>query len=114
MYEPPLSLPRALPIEEDPRHRVEGLARILRVVVAFEIGAVVALVGLDRRAGAGEKAVAIARLRHRQDHRLRLDADRVVGGDRARLAVAGERSEEHTSELQSPLRRSSADFCLEK
>src|SRR3546814_9389087 len=40
----------------------------------------------------------------------------VVGGNRAAAAVGGvvERSEEHTSELQSLMRNSYAGFCLKK
>src|SRR3546814_4446024 len=46
---------------------------------------------------------------HRQAGLARVAAGRVVG-----MAIAGDRSEEHTSELQSLMRISYAVFCLKK
>src|SRR3546814_2439724 len=45
---------------------------------------------------------------------LRLARQPVARPQRARGAVAEVRSEEHTSELQSLMRNSYADFCLKK
>src|SRR3546814_3877968 len=62
---------------------------------------------------------ALGHHRHAQ-HDLRLPAGQVSGDDGAREAVAalrrriGQRSEEHTSELQSLMRISYAVFCLKK
>src|SRR3546814_10849020 len=53
------------------------------------------------------------RLHQRHLHPLRQAADIVMALDRHRRA-AGERSEEHTSELQSLMRISYAVFCLKK
>src|SRR3546814_1735381 len=64
-----------------------GCARVLRIVV------------LDRRRAARELA----------KHRARLRLEPGVGQEARRL---GDRSEEHTSELQSLMRISYAVFCL--
>src|SRR3546814_4213635 len=39
------------------------------------------------------------------------DLDILLSGDRSQLLIAGKRSEEHTSELQSLMRNSYAVFC---
>src|SRR3546814_10251617 len=46
--------------------------------------------------------------------RHRADVERAVGGQRRPRGIAGIRSEEHTSELQSLMRISYAVFCLKK
>src|SRR3546814_971529 len=56
-------------------------------------------------------------LRIADDHRGQQDDDFAAAGTRALLAeqaAADRRSEEHTSELQSLMRRSYAVFCLKK
>src|SRR3546814_2159135 len=85
--------------------------------------------GWHLRAGARPRSLADVELRQRPGHRLQPE-DRAHGGahgvsihdDDAALAYGrhllgdriGFRSEEHTSELQSLMRISSAVFCLKK
>src|SRR3546814_6665827 len=54
----------------------------------------------------------IDRRRHR--HHARKQFDAVARGHVAQHRIAGQRSEEHTSELQSLMRNSYAVFCLKK
>src|SRR3546814_6540138 len=65
----------------------------------------------DEREGAAEAAAEV--LEGRQQGRLNPHRVGTVG-DRQQRAVDVERSEEHTSELQSLMRSSYAGFCLKK
>src|SRR3546814_14686107 len=78
---------------------VDGFARGLRLAVADEVGASGAR-RTDRK------------MLERIEVRLRGVVD--VGGVDDVVAIADERSEEHTSELQSLMRISYAVFCLKK
>src|SRR3546814_9208833 len=63
--------------------------------------------------GGGDRARAVVQ---RHDVEARLALGQAIGGDaqRAHRVVDAERSEEHTSELQSLMRISYAVFCLKK
>src|SRR3546814_8927351 len=77
----------------DPGARDELLGAVDDIMIAFELGAGLERRGVGTRAGFGQ---AIAR------HPVHRDQ------------VGQERSEEHTSELQSLMRTSYAVFCLKK
>src|SRR3546814_15635162 len=49
-----------------------------------------------------------------RDHEVAIDEDRYLAGRIERKKLGAERSEEHTSELQSLMRISYAVFCLKK
>src|SRR3546814_3609668 len=68
---------------------------------------------LHRRCGAGRRCGTRRPLWGPRGASSRLDR-RPLRGDFRRPAADGGRSEEHTSELQSPMRPSYAVFCLKK
>src|SRR3546814_4246197 len=87
---------------------VATLAEALAAVAPDRLDAVD--VGLNLR---GERVLRCAQVEvHRQGVAQRLEASVHLGADANRKAP-GRRTEEHTDELQSLMRISYADFCLE-
>src|SRR3546814_12434132 len=77
---------------------------LFRSHTAFEVA-------VARQHGGGDDIVAVDRLRNRRRERPRI-AD--AGGAAIADEIIADRSEEHTSELQSLMRISYAVFCLKK
>src|SRR3546814_7418506 len=104
-YSPPICVPRA-------RRLARHAARVLSSVEGTA-GAGIDRAGRPMRRGeAGGDIGAGAEAGIDEAPRLQRAKRRVIGAEMLRLAV--ERSEEHTSELQSLMRISYAVFCLKK
>ena len=77
--------------QHHPRRRIEGLLAATQPgVVALEVGVIGVLVGIDGGTRLLLEGVELARDRRRQEQRLGLGADDVIGGRRPLLGIAGE------------------------
>src|SRR3546814_9811678 len=101
-----------VPVDASGAVRLEALATLL---AASAEPAIVALMLVNNETGVIQPVSAAAELAHA--HGALLHCDAVQGAGRLPLSVGElgtDRSEEHTSELQSLMRISYAVFCLKK
>src|SRR3546814_599049 len=99
-------------VDELDREHLERIGR-LHDVVEVEAEDLAAL-GIGGAVGAGDTGDQAAPLRDRQVERLMAHDRRDGGGEILRRRGHLERSEEHTSELQSLMRTTYAVVCLKK
>src|SRR3546814_7271849 len=101
-------------IRRPPRStRTDTLFPYTTLFRSVEVGDVaLVLDGHLRQAGVGELPCEAAELLG--ELHVRLQALGLLGGQRGHVERIGDRSEEHTSELQSLMRISYAVFCLKK